>query len=47
MLIHQNLLEKVDLANWKSEIDKLHLGNLETTPVNLSKLSDVVKNSVV
>ena len=31
----------------KSEIDTLDIGNLETTPVHLSKLGDVVKNEVV
>ena len=35
--------EKVDLASLKSEIDKLDIDKLETTPVNLRKLSDVVK----
>ena len=28
----------------KSDIDKYDIGKLETTPVDLSKLSDVVKN---
>ena len=36
-----------DLASWTSTIDKLNINELETTPVNLSKLSDVVKNDVV
>ena len=60
--------KKTDLANWKSDIDKLNtyrlknvprqvvlsklksktdeldIGKLEPTPVDLSKLSDVVKN---
>ena len=31
----------------KSKADKLDIGKLETTPVNLSKLSNVVKNDVV
>ena len=31
----------------KSGTDKLDIDNLETIPVNLSKLSDVVKNEVV
>ena len=31
----------------KSKVDKLALGKLETTLVDLSKLSDVVKNEVV
>ena len=30
-----------------SEIDKLDIGKLETTPIDLSKLNDVVKNVVV
>ena len=38
--------EKVDLANLKSEIDKLDVGKLETFPVDLSKLREVVKNKV-
>ena len=39
--------KKIDLANLKSEIDRLDIDKLETTPVDLSKLSDVVKNEVV
>ena len=35
------------LSSLKSKIDKLDIGKLEITPVNLSKLSDVVKNEVV
>ena len=31
----------------KSKGDKLDIGKLETTPVDLSKLSNVVKNDVV
>ena len=31
----------------KSKIDKLDIGKLETTPVDLNKLSNVVKNYVV
>ena len=31
----------------KSTVDKLDSGKLETTPVDLSKLSNVVKNDVV
>ena len=31
----------------KSKVDKLEVGKLETTPVDLSKLSNVVKNDVV
>ena len=45
LLIHQILLQRLisDLANWKSEIDKLDNGKLKTS-VDLSKISDVVKN---
>ena len=35
--------KKFDLASLKSEIDKLDIGKLETTPVDLSTLSDVVR----
>ena len=35
---------KVDLASLKVEINKLDIDKLETTPVDLNKLSDVVKN---
>ena len=37
----------IDLANLKSEVDKWDIGKLETTPVDLSKPSDVVENDVV
>ena len=32
-----------DLSNLKSKVVKLDIGKLETTPVDLSNLSDVVK----
>ena len=35
--------KKFDLASLKSEIDKLDIGKLETTPADLSTLSDVVR----
>ena len=38
---------KTNLANLKTEIDKLDIDKLATVPVDLSKLSDVVKNDVV
>ena len=38
---------KKNLANLKTEIDKLDIGKLVPVPVDLSKLSDVVKNNVV
>ena len=31
----------------KNKVHKLDIGKLETTPVDLSKLSDAVKNDVV
>ena len=45
--IYQYFAKKSDLAGLKSEIDKLDIGKLETTPVNLNKLSDVVKTEDV
>ena len=39
--------KRVDLASLKFEIDKFDTGKLETTPVDSSKLSDVVKTEVV
>ena len=37
---------KTNLANLKNELDKLDIGKLVLIPVDLSKLSDVVKNDV-
>ena len=45
--MHQNVLKKDDLTNLKSDIDKLDIGNLETNPADLSKLSNTVENDVV
>ena len=39
--------KKVNLVSLKSEIDKLDIDKLETAPVDLSKLRDVIKNEVV
>ena len=36
----------VDLASLKSEINKLDINKFETTPTDLSKLSNLVKNEV-
>ena len=36
-----------NLNNQKSKINKLDIGKLETIPVGLSKLSNIVKNNVV
>ena len=38
---------KANLASLKTEINKLYIGKLAPVPVDLSKLSDVVKNDVV
>ena len=38
---------KTNLANLKTEVDKLDIDKLATLPVDLSKLSNVVKNDVV
>ena len=37
---------KTNLANSKTEVDKLDIVKLASVPANLSKLSDVVKNAV-
>ena len=37
---------KTNLANLKAEVDKLDIDKLVPVPVDLSKLSDVVKNDV-
>ena len=41
------LAAKSDLANLKSEIDKIDVDKLKTVPVDLSKLSNAVNNDVV
>ena len=38
---------KTNLFSLKTEVDKLDIGKLATVPVDLSKLSNVVKNDVV
>ena len=38
---------KKKLANLKTEVDKLDIDKLVPVPVNLSKLSDLLKNDVV
>ena len=38
---------KTNLASLKTEVDKLDIDKLVTVPVDLSKLSNVVKNEVV
>ena len=39
--------EPTNLSNLKSRVDKLDIGKLETAPIDLSKLSNVVKDDVV
>ena len=38
---------KTNLAALKSEVDKIDVDKLKTTPADLAKLSNVVKNDVV
>ena len=38
---------KTNLANLKTKVDKLDTDKLKTVPVDLSELSNVVKNEVV
>ena len=38
---------KTNLANLKTEVDKLDIDKLAPVPADLSKLSDVAKNDVV
>ena len=42
-----NFAFKTNLANLKTEVDKLDVDKLVPIPANLSKLSNVVKNDVV
>ena len=38
---------KTNLASLKTEVDKIDIGKLKTIPVDLAKISNVVKNNVV
>ena len=38
---------KTNLASIKTEVDKIDIDKLKTVPVDLAKLSNVVKNNVV
>ena len=42
-----NFAKKNDLASLKLEFDRFYIDKLEATSIDLSKLSDVVKNDVV
>ena len=44
---NSSFAQKTNLANLKTEVDKLDIAKLAPVPVDLSKLSDVVKNDVV
>ena len=44
IFLHKIPLKSLDLPGLKLENDKLTVGKWETTPVDLSKLSDVAKN---
>ena len=46
-VVTSNLAAKSDLASLKTEVDKIDADKLKTAPVDLSKLSNVVKNEVV
>ena len=37
-MIHQNLVKKADLANLKSNVDKLDIDKLKNVPTNLNNL---------
>ena len=39
--------KKTNLAGLKSDFDRLEIDKLKTSPVNLSELSNVLKNEVV
>ena len=41
-LIHQNLLKNTDLANLKSDVDKLNIDELKNVPSNLNNLKSKV-----
>ena len=42
-----NFCTKKNLANLKTEVDKLDIDKVAPVPVDLSKLNDVVKNDVI
>ena len=44
---NSNFILKINLASIKSEVDKADIDKLALVPVDLRKLSDVVKNDVV
>ena len=46
-LIHQNLLKKTDLSSLKSDICKLSICELQTTPPDFSGLSNTLKSDAI
>ena len=46
-IVTSSFAVKTNLANLKTEVDKLDIDKLVPVPVDLSKLSDVVKNDAV
>ena len=46
-MTHLKFSEKAKLASLKSGIDKVDINKIKTTPLDLSKLTNVVKNEVV
>ena len=42
-----SFVSKTNLASLKTEVDKIDADKLKTVPVDLAKLSNVVKNDVV
>ena len=42
-----NFALKTNLSSLKTEVDKLDIDKLATVPIDLSKLSNVVKNDVI
>ena len=47
MLILEVLQKKSNLASLKTEVDNLDINKLVPVPVDLCKLTDIVKNDVV
>ena len=46
-LIFSTKQKQTNLASLKTEVDKLDIDKLVSIPVDLSKLSDLVKNDIV
>ena len=42
-----SFVSKINLASLKTEVDKIDADKLKTVPVDLAKLSNVVKNDVI